>query len=76
MVLVSIRECIPICNQKCSAKYPSDSRVRMLPVGEFKFVVGGLATFAASVGYAFSRRLIADLSVTLSIRIARCAQCS
>ena len=33
----------------------------MMVVGEFNFVVGGIATLAASVGYAFTRRrTIAD----------------
>ncbi|KAF9563590.1 hypothetical protein CPC08DRAFT_721548 [Agrocybe pediades] len=36
----------------------------MFPVGEFNFVVAGLATFAATVGYACSRRLSNSASAT------------
>ena len=36
----------------------------MFPVSDFNFVVAGLATFAATVGYTASRRLSARLYVT------------
>lgn len=36
----------------------------MFPVSDFNFVVAGIATFAATVGYACSRRLSASLYVS------------
>lgn len=37
----------------------------MLPINDFNFVVAGIATFAATVGYACTRRLSASLCVSI-----------
>jgi hypothetical protein len=38
----------------------------MLPINDFNFVVAGIATFAATVGYACTRRLSASLCVSVA----------
>lgn len=43
----------------------------MFPVSDFNFVVAGIATFAATVGYACSRRLSVNLLVVFFYYVLR-----
>lgn len=43
----------------------------MFPVSDFNFVVAGIATFAATVGYACSRRLNINLLVAFFYYVLR-----
>ena len=43
----------------------------MFPVSDFNFVVAGIATFAATVGYACSRRLSINLLVEFFYYVLR-----